>query len=89
MLPPKSGIILEAVLYRGELPRADAAGVVGAERAACAPHRVGADEAWRAYFGQRARAAAPCLSGGAGLALDAWAVSREDSLGRYPLRRRG
>jgi Fic family protein len=28
-LPPKSGNILEAVLYRGELPRADAAGVVG------------------------------------------------------------
>jgi hypothetical protein len=29
-LPPKSGSILEAVLYRGELPRADAARVVGA-----------------------------------------------------------
>jgi len=29
-LPPKSGSILEAVLYRGELPRADAADVVGA-----------------------------------------------------------
>jgi len=29
-LPRKSGSILEAVLYRGELPRADAAGVVGA-----------------------------------------------------------
>src|ERR1700682_191247 len=29
-LPPKSGSILEAVLYRGELPRADAAGVLGA-----------------------------------------------------------
>lgn len=29
-LPPKSGSILEAVLYRGELPRVDAAGVVGA-----------------------------------------------------------
>ena len=29
-LPPKSGSILEAVLYRGALPRADAAGVVGA-----------------------------------------------------------
>ena len=29
-LPPKSGNILEAVLYRGELPRGDAAGVVGA-----------------------------------------------------------
>ena len=29
LLPPKAGSILEAVLYRGELPRADAAGVVG------------------------------------------------------------
>ncbi len=28
-LPPKSGAILEAVLYRGELPRGDAAGIVG------------------------------------------------------------
>ncbi len=28
-LPPKSSSILEAVLYRGELPRADVAGVVG------------------------------------------------------------
>lgn len=28
-LPPKAGRILEAVLFRGELPRADAAGVVG------------------------------------------------------------
>jgi len=28
-LPPKSGVILEAVLYRGELPRGDAAGIVG------------------------------------------------------------
>ena len=29
-LPPKSGSILEAILYRGELPRGAAAGVVGA-----------------------------------------------------------
>jgi Fic family protein len=29
-LPPKSGAILQAVLYRGELPRADAPGIVGA-----------------------------------------------------------
>jgi Fic family protein len=29
-LPPRSGNILEAVLYRGKLPRADAAGAVGA-----------------------------------------------------------
>lgn len=28
-LPPKSGTVLEAVLYRGELPRGDAAAVVG------------------------------------------------------------
>jgi Fic family protein len=28
-LPPKSGALLEAVLYRGELPRADPAGIVG------------------------------------------------------------
>jgi hypothetical protein len=28
-LPPKSGSILEAVLYRGELPRGDAEAVVG------------------------------------------------------------
>src|ERR1017187_8610201 len=28
-LPPKSGNILEALLYRGELPRADTAGIVG------------------------------------------------------------
>ncbi|TAK54925.1 MAG: Fic family protein, partial [Gammaproteobacteria bacterium] len=28
-LPPRSGTVLEAVLYRGELPRGDAAGVVG------------------------------------------------------------
>jgi len=28
-LPPKSGAILEALLYRGELPRAAAAGIVG------------------------------------------------------------
>jgi len=28
-LPPKSGAILEAVLYRGELPRGDTAGIVG------------------------------------------------------------
>jgi hypothetical protein len=28
-LPPKSGAVLEAVLYRGELPRGDAAKIVG------------------------------------------------------------
>jgi Fic family protein len=34
-LPPKSGAILEAVLYRGELPRADTPGILGSsERSA-------------------------------------------------------
>jgi hypothetical protein len=28
-LPPKSGAILEAVLYRGEIPRGEAAAIVG------------------------------------------------------------
>ncbi len=28
-LPPKSGAILEAILYRGELARGDAAGILG------------------------------------------------------------
>ncbi len=28
-LPPKSSAILEALLYRGELPRGDVAGIVG------------------------------------------------------------
>jgi predicted ArsR family transcriptional regulator len=28
-LPPKSGAVLEAALYRGELPRGDAAAIVG------------------------------------------------------------
>jgi len=28
-LPPKSGAVLEAILYRGELPRGDVAGIVG------------------------------------------------------------
>lgn len=40
-LPPKSGSILEAVLYRGELPR-------GRGRAPCAPRRLDADGAGRA-----------------------------------------
>ena len=28
-LPPKSGAVLEALLYRGELPRGDAAAIIG------------------------------------------------------------
>ena len=28
-LPPKSGAVLEAILYRGELPRGEVAGIIG------------------------------------------------------------
>ena len=42
-LPPKSGAILEAVLYRGELPRGDAAAIDRRQRAQRAAHRRGAD----------------------------------------------
>jgi hypothetical protein len=29
LLPPRAGTVLEAILYRGELPRGDAAGLLG------------------------------------------------------------
>jgi DNA-binding MarR family transcriptional regulator len=29
LLPPKSGAVLEAILYRGELPRGEVAGLLG------------------------------------------------------------
>ena len=32
LLPPKAGTVLEAVLYRGELPRGDVAGTVSDKR---------------------------------------------------------
>ena len=53
-LPPKSGNILEAVLYCGDLPRADAAGIVGTgERQARRMSR----RCWkRAYWYRKARA---------------------------------
>ena len=35
-LPPRSGAVLEALLYRGELPRGDAAAIVGTGAAKCA-----------------------------------------------------
>jgi Fic family protein len=54
-LPPKSGSVLEAVLYRGELPRADVAGIVNAgDRharrivSALIERGVLASESWRA-----------------------------------------
>jgi len=76
-LPPKSGNILEAVLYRGELPRGDAAGVVGtgdrqARRIVSALIEKGV------LVSDSARAAASRLLGNACLTLDAGIVSRQD-----------
>ena len=75
-LPPKSGAILEAVLYRGELPRGDAAGIVGtgdrqARRVVSAliDRGVLVSESTRAPL-------APGFPGRAGITLDAGAVSR-------------
>ena len=80
-LPPKSGNILEAVLYRGELPRSDAAAVVGtgerqARRAVSALIEQG-----RARVGQPSRAPPPRFSRCAGLALDARTVSGKNRYG--------
>jgi hypothetical protein len=76
-LPPKSGNILAAVLYRGELPRADAAGVVGtgdrrARRIVSAFIEKGV------LVSDGTRAAASRLPGNAGITLDAGIVSREN-----------
>ena len=79
-LPPKSGAVLEALLYRGELPRGDAAAIVGTgERqarrvvSALIDHGVLTSESTRAP-------SAPRLPGCARLALDAGVVSRENRM---------
>jgi hypothetical protein len=79
-LPAKSGAILEAVLYRGELPRGDAAGIVGtgtARRGAS----FGADRERRTDLREQACATAACFPGGAGITLDASPVSGSAWLG--------
>ena len=79
-LPAKSGSILEAVLYRGELPRGDVRHIVGtgerqARRVVSAASRTrGAD------VRKHARAAAPCLPSCTRLALDAGIVPGKDGL---------
>jgi len=81
---PKSGMILEACFTEG-VTRADAA-AWWRERAHA--RRIVSALMKRGVLISDARARrCASFSGGAGLALDAWAVSREDSLGRYPLRR--
>jgi hypothetical protein len=74
-LPPKSGAVLEAVLYRGELPRGDVAAIVGTgERQA---RRVVSALLERGVMlSESTRAAASCISCNSRRALDAGAVSR-------------
>ena len=83
-LPPKSGAILEAVLYRGELPRGDAAGIVGTGERQARRVVVGADRERRAGLREQPRAAATGLSGGAGIALDAGSVSGDRGMKARP-----
>jgi hypothetical protein len=77
ILPPKSGSILEAVLYRGELPRGEADTVVGTgERQA--PHCFGIGGTRRTGVRRPARAVASHLLGCFGASLDARLVPGED-----------
>ena len=68
-LPAKSGQVLEAVLFRGGLPRGDVPALLGAsERAA---RRLGPARSRRARIRKHARALADRLSGDARGAMDA------------------
>ena len=77
-LPPKSGGVLEALLYRGELPRGEVMPRARHQRSPCPPHRRRAYGERRARIRELARAASACLPGRLGLALDAGSVSGEN-----------
>jgi Fic family protein len=86
-LPPKSGSILEAVLYRGELPRGDAEGIVGTgERQA--RRIVSALVEFGVLESDSARALAPHLPGETRAALDAWIISGKSRVNRRSTIRR-
>jgi len=76
-LPARSGNILEVVLYRGELPRSDAAAAVSATDRH-APRIVSALIEHGVLQANGARATTPGIPGRAGVALDARTVSRQD-----------
>lgn len=83
-LPPKSASILEAVLYRGELPRGEAVNSVGtgdrqARRIVSALVEKGVLKS------ESARAAAPRISGRARVAVDAGAVPGKDGVAARPI----
>ena len=81
-LPAKAGQVLEAVLFRGELPRGHVPALLNTGDAAGPPDRLGAARARRPRIGEYPRAIEPHISGGTGTSLDARSVSREDDLRR-------
>ena len=74
-LPPKSGAILEAVLFRGELPRGDVAGLLGTGGAAGPPGYFRLAGPRNPAVGKLARAPSPRLPRKARIPLDARNVS--------------
>ncbi len=83
-LPPKSGNILEAVLYRGELPRGDAANIVGTgDRQA---RRIVSALVDRGVLtSESARAATPRVPSCTRVAVDAGAVPGKDGVAVRPI----
>ena len=79
-LPPKASNILEALLYRGELPRGDAAAIVGTGERQARRVVSAADRSRRGHVREHARTAAPCLPRGSRLALDAGTIPGEDAV---------
>ena len=79
-LPPQAAAILEAVLYRGEVPRADVAGVVGASERHARRAGGGASRQRRAHVREHARAAATRVPRRPCFALDARSVPRSPAL---------
>ena len=73
-LPRRSGAILEAALYRGELPRGEAGVNRGRERTHRAAHRLGPHPSRGTAIGKFPRAAGPRLPGRPRRALDAGIV---------------
>jgi len=81
-LPSKAAAVLEALLYRGELPRGDVASLVGTGESQA--RRVISALTDRGVLTSESTRCArvPHLSSCARLSMDAWIVSREDSLKR-------
>ena len=86
-LPPRSGTVLEAVLYRGAMPRGEVASILGTSEAPGTARHRRSHRSGRACIGEHTRAAAPCFPGKAHAPLDAGAVSREVCLNNRSNRR--